>query len=189
MFTAPAIDTFNLFPASPVNSVVQFARMPQLTYVVQETQLPGVSAQLGRVNGPGLAFRQIADHLTYDPLTVTFMVDEEFRTHRELHSWLAGMTGAEDRTYRTAQFIEEQNKYIWEESKPQNKLTRAAETTAGLTIVNGGKLPILRVMFHNLYITALGPVQFSTTTTDTLTPLTSTATFEYDYYTIVELRR
>ena len=188
MSTAPATDVFNLFPASPTNHVMQFARLPQLTYVLQEVQLPGVSAQLARLNGPGLVLRQMPDHLSYEPLTVTFMIDEEFRAHRELHSWLIGITGAEDRSYRTAEFIANQNQYLWKETTPSKRLTTAAETTAGLTIVNGGKTPVLRVVFHNLYITGLGPVQFNTTATDTLTPLTSTATFEYDYFSIVKLQ-
>ena len=49
---------------------------------------------------------------------------------------------------------------------------------------------LLRVLFHNLYITSLGPLQFSTREQDTITStLSCTATFDYDYYAVVEYRR
>lgn len=184
-------DTFNLFPLAPASHILKLERMPFTTFVTQEVNLPGVSATPARVLAPGLAVRHAADRLTYDPLTVTFLVDEELKTHRELHSWLIGMTGGEDRSHVTATFINDQANLEWSDARsktPNDRLARSSATTAGLTIVNESKIPILRVIFHNVYITALGPIQFSVTV-DPLTTLTSTATFEYDYYTIVEIRR
>lgn len=178
--------TCNLFPASPTNSVMYFSRLPQLSFVLQDVALPGVSGVPARIAAPGLAMRMSADHLTYDPLNVTFMVDEEFRTHRELHRWLTGVTGGEDRTVLTQRFVDEQAQYMWAE--PGREFNRYASTNAGLTIVNGGKIPILRVLFYNVHLTAIGPVQFTTTTTDTNVPMTSTATFEYDWFSIYEIR-
>lgn len=176
-----------LFPASPVNHVIRFSRLPNLTYVVQEVALPGVSATPARNVVPGLTVRYAPDRLTYEPLNVTFMVDEEFRTHRELHRWLTGVTGGEDRTKLVAKFLDEESDYIWEDNREQTRFAAASATTAGLTIVNATKTPILRILFYNVHLTNIGPVQFSVTTTDTLTPMTSTATFEYDFYSIVEL--
>lgn len=187
--TALPVDTFNLFPAAPQNHVFHLARLPQLSFVVQEVNLPGIMATPARMMVPGLAVRHAADRLTYDPLTVTFLVDEEFRAHRELHRWLVGITGGEDRTTLVQQFINDQATYLWPETTDQHTYGRATSTTAGLTIVNGAKIPILRVMFHNVHLTQIGSVQFSTTTPDTITPLTSTATFEYDFFSIVDVFR
>ena len=61
-------------------------------------------------------------------------------------------------------------------------------THAGLTIVNGSKVPILRVLFYNVHVVQLGPVQFSVTAVDTLPTITSTATFEYDFYSIMDIK-
>lgn len=183
-------DTFNLFPAAPASHIINFARMPFTSFVVQEVNLPGVSATIARVGAPGLAVRHAADRLVYEPLTISFLVDEEFRTHRELHSWLIGMTGGEDRSRLTAQFINDQADFFWNDPglTQTERLARASSTTAGLTILNEAKIPLLRVLFHNVFITSLGGVQFSVIA-DPINILTSTATFEYDYYTIVEIRR
>lgn len=181
-------DTFNLFPSDPTSHVVQFSRMPMTTYVVQEVNLPSVTARNITLGTPNINVHHLADRLSYDSLQISFLLDEEFKAWRELYSWLLGTTGGYDRSVLVAEFIDQNINFV-QQDPPNRRLDRAARTTAGLTIVNGAKIPILRFMFHNVYISSLGQVQFSTTTTDTLTPLTCTATFEYDYYSLVELRR
>ena len=178
--------TCNLFPAAVNNHLLYISRLPQTSFVLQEVSLPGVSAQPARVSTPGLMSHFAADHLTYEPLTVTFLVDEEFRAHRELHRWLNGVTGGEDRTEMTQRFVEEQSQYMWESTGQE--FNRMVATHAGLTIVNGSKVPILRVLFYNVHVVQLGPVQFSVTAVDTLPTITSTATFEYDFYSIMDIK-
>lgn len=178
--------TCNLFPAAPNNHVLHISRMPHLSFVIQESALPGFSANPARVMTPGLMMRASADRLTYDPLTVTFLVDEDFRAHRELHRWLNGTTGGEDRTVLTQQFVDDHEQYFWEQ--PDRAFDRMAATHAGMTIVNGAKTPILRILFYNVHLLNVGPVQFTITNPDTNMVMTSTATFEYDFYTIVEIR-
>lgn len=182
-------DTYNLFPANPANHVIRFARMPHLSFVVQEVSLPSISATIPRVQTAGIFSRFAPERLNFDPLTVTFMVDEEFRAHRELYQWLWGMTGGDDRSHVTQEFVNDQAQYIWPDNKnAQTALGFASQTYAGLTIVNPAKIPIIRVLFYNMYITTLGQVQFATTA-DPIQPITASATFEYDFYTIVEIRR
>jgi hypothetical protein len=182
-------DTFNIFPLDPTNHVMQFSRLPMTTFVVQEVSLPGVTARPSTVNGPGMMIHHLADKLVYEPLTVTFMMDEELRAWRELYAWLLGATGGYDRSVIVAEFIDEQINYVWPE-KAQYRQDMAARTTAALTIINPAKIPMLRVVFNNLYITGLSALSFSTKETDTISSTMScTATFEYDWYSVVEYRR
>lgn len=182
-------DTFNLFPLDPTNHVMQFARMPMTTFVVQEVNLPAVSAKPAVVSGPGMSLHSAADKLVYEPLTATFMMDEEMRAWRELYAWLLGMTGGYDRSEIVAEFIDQHINYVWPE-KAQHRHDQAMRTTAALTIINPAKIPMMRVVFHNLYITSLSAISFSTKEMDTIsTTISCTATFEYDYYAIVEYRR
>lgn len=180
-------DTFNLFPASPTNHVIQFARLPMTTFLVQEVNLPAVSGRIAQVATPGAITRHMSDKLTYEPLTVTFMLDEEFRAWRELYAWLLGMSGGYDRSVLVADFVRQQFDYV--ESDPKYRHANASRTTAGLTIINPAKIPMLRFIFHNLYITSLSDVRFDTKAMDTISPLTVSATFEYDYYSQVQIRR
>src|SRR5574343_652692 len=97
MATISGVDTLNLFPASPTNHILRFHRLPHLSYVLQECGLPGVSTNPPQINLPGHAVKFTPDRLTYDPLVVTFLVDEEFRAWQELQSWLVGTTGGDER--------------------------------------------------------------------------------------------
>lgn len=181
-------DAFNLFPADSISHVMQFARMPMTTYTLQEVTLPALTTRPATMTALGMNVRHLPDKLTYDPLTVSFLVDEEFRAWRELYSWLQGTTGGPDRSVVTAEFIGSQIDFVYPE-KPAAQLDATGRTTAGLTIINAAKIPMLRFVFHDVYITSLGQIQFSTTSVDPITPLTCQATFEYSYYSIVEIRR
>lgn len=182
-------DTFNLFPANPQNHVVRFSRMPNLSFVVQEVNLPGITATIPNIQTGGIQSKFLPDRLTFEPLTVSFLVDEEFRVHRELYQWLWGMTGGTDRSQVTAEFINNNINFIWPPARSRPEaLSIAGATHVGLTIVNPAKIPILRVLFYNAIITSLGGVQFQTSG-DPLQVMTATATFEYEFYTIMEIRR
>lgn len=181
-------DTFNLFPADSVSHVMQFARLPMTTFTIQEVNLPAVTARTATIGAPGINVRHLPDRLTYDPLIISFLVDEEFRAWRELYSWMYGMVGGPDRSVVTAEFVESQINFVYPE-KSIARLDKAARTTAGLTIINPAKIPMLRFVFHNVYITSLGQIQFATTSIDPIIPLTCQATFDYDYYSVVEVRR
>jgi chorismate mutase len=180
-------DTYNLFPAAPASHIMRFERMPFLSFTIQEVNLPEISATPAQVQSPGFAVKFAPDRLQYGPLQVTFMIDEEFRVHQELHAWLAGVTGREDRSVITARFMEDQGDVVWQggANKPRT-YESTAKTVAGLTIVNEAKIPLLRVLFFNVYPTSVGSVQFSVTA-DPKTVMTSTASFDYDFYTIVKI--
>lgn len=182
-----SVNTFNLFPASPMNHVMSFSRLPYLSFLLQEVTLPGIMSSPARMQAPGLIVRHAPDKIQYESLVVTFMIDEHFTAHREMHSWLSGMTGGEDRSVLTAKFMEDHYEFAWPTARKNEQFNALTSTEAGLTIVGVDRKPILRFLFHNLYITQLGTVRFSTTTTDTNIPLISTATFEYDYYTMVDV--
>jgi hypothetical protein len=182
-------DTYNLFPASPLNHVMYFSRLPYLSFVLQDVTLPGITAEPVVVKSGGMTMHHNSSTLQYDQLNVRFLVDEEFTAHRELHAWLLGSSGGQDRSAMVEKFIDEQTQYIFPELEKSKTLGRLSSTEAGLTIVNAAKIPILRFLFHNVMITSLGSVEFSTTVIDPNVPLTSSATFKYDWYTLVELRR
>ncbi len=180
------LDTFNLFPAAPTDHVMVFSRMPHVSFTVQTVDLPGVQATPGRMMAPGLTIHHAPDRLTYDPLNITFLVDDSLLAFRELKSWLVGISGGPDRTYHTAKFVRDQMDVVWIEDKLEHRLGRLTTTYGCLTLLNGAKLPKLRVLFHNMIPISLGPISWSTSA-DTLPAMTGTASFNYDYYTIIEV--
>lgn len=188
--TIPQPTLQQLFPASPTNYYLAFAGLPELNLVIQEVTLPGFTTQPTRMAIPGhTAMLLVPDKISYDPLIVTFLIDEEYRTHRELHQWMARAAGSEDRTRMTAAFVDDQLTYTTPDPRPAETFGRLTQTTAGLTIVNGAKIPVLRIAFVGIRPVNVTGISLDVRNMDTNVPLTATATFEYDYYTILELPR
>lgn len=179
----------NFFATSATAFVVHISRFPNLSFAAQEVALPGFSAQPPKQGMPGSDIHHLPTKLIYDPLTITFMVDEDLSIHREMHNWLVGITGGALRTEKTAEFVESQADYIWPDYDARKTFTRSGSTTATITFLNGGNVPIFKAVFFNVIPAGVGPIQYSTTTADPNQVLSSTATFNYDYFEFFQLRR
>lgn len=173
----------NLFPASPLNHVLVIQKFPFLTYHVQEFDLPAISVEPVITNSPRLALNLVPTRPKFDPLTVKFIVDEEFLTYKELYNWITGITDTNERE-PVADFLAKQASK-W--GGPFVSSVQIVTSTIGLTILNANKTPILRIAFINAQPKHLSAISFSTKETE-LTPITASATFAYDYYTITDLR-
>ena len=183
----PALDTQNFFTASPINFTINFARLPELSFVVQEANLPDVVAKTTLQPMPGISIHRVADRLEYQSLSVKFIIDENFRAHRELHDWLVGMTGGADRHKNVNEFIANHENYIWPDYDKRKTYSRTVATSASLIIVNANKYPIAQAVFYNVMPVAISGDRFDIKQ-DPLKPMTAMATFDYDYYEILEIK-
>ena len=50
------------------------------------------------VSNPFVDIAQTGDHLTYDPLTISFKIDESFANYLELWNWMRGIAFPNDHT-------------------------------------------------------------------------------------------
>lgn len=187
--TAIATQPYNIFPAAGTNFAVHFSRMPELSFVAQEVILPTTSVTTAKQPVPGMVIHQAPDKIIYDALSVSFLIDEEYRAYRELYSWLVGITGAQDREKFVTGFLDSQANYLWTEGNKRKQFGRASSSTIVVTIVNGAKIPILKYVFSNARIVSLSGLTLDTTIADPNVPLKATAQFNFDFYEILEIRR
>jgi len=150
----------------PTKFLLTFGRIPDTQYFCQEVNLPGVT--LGEVNRatPFLDMFSPGTKLIYDPLEITFTVDEELLSWKNLYDWfisIADPDGFEKRTYvrelqRTEHFSD-----------------------ATLTILSALNNPVLRIQFSNVFPLTLNDINFdSKLSADTI--ITTKATFRYQSY-------
>lgn len=150
----------------PTKFLLTFGRIPDTQYFCQEVNLPGVT--LGEVNRatPFLDMYSPGTKLTYDPLDITFTVDEELASWKNLYDWftsIADPDGFEKRTYvkelqRTEHFSD-----------------------AYLTVLSALNNPVLRIEFANVFPLTLSDINFDTKlSADTI--ITCRATFRYQSY-------
>ena len=76
----------------PTKFQLSFTRMPNITYFCQTFNLPGLSMSEIVQNTPFVDLYVHGDKAQYEPLDLTFMVDEDLRSWLEMHNWITGLT-------------------------------------------------------------------------------------------------
>ena len=65
--------------------------LPLVTYFIQSAQLPEISLGVAMQATPLVDIPHPGDKMVYDPLTVTFKVQESLEDYNELYMWITGL--------------------------------------------------------------------------------------------------
>ena len=154
--------------------VLTFPRISNTQYFCQQVNLPGVSTSEILTPTPFVDLYAPGDKLVYEPLNVTFIVDEEMNSWLEIHNWLRGMTFPTDfEEYRNLKNL---SSVAYYSPKPQY-------SDGILNVLTGLNNPKLSVSFTDVFPVSVSGIEFNATDTDTPT-MTATATFRYSWYNI-----
>lgn len=66
-------------------------RAPHLNFFVQKINLPTISIERAIQPNPFVSIHHSGDHIQYDPLTVTFRVDENMNNWLAMYNWMKGL--------------------------------------------------------------------------------------------------
>ena len=151
-------EDINFLAPNNFEFVIDRYSFPNVSFLVTNVSIPSFS--IGNVEQP-MSTRmspQHADKVTYEKLTVQFIVDEEMENYRELHDWML------------AQVI--QNDVYSEDLKRRDvKL-----------LVNSSHNNLVRVITYvDAFPVDLSPVEFNSTIT-AVDYITCTCTFAYSYF-------
>jgi len=147
--------------------LLTFDRIRTTQYFCQTVNLPGVS--LGEVSRatPFLDMYSPGTKLTYDPLVVEFILDEELQGWKNLYDWFLTMADPDGFEKRDGSRELQTNKHF---------------SDATLSILSGLNNPLVRIHYTNLFPLSISDIRFDTTqSADTI--MTATATFRYQSYT------
>jgi hypothetical protein len=128
--------------------------------------LPGVSlGEVVRVT-PFLDMYSPGTKLTYEPLEVEFMVDEELLSWKNLYDWFTSIGDPDGFEKRDG-------------SRELQTIKHFSDAT--LTVLSALNNPILRIQYTNVFPLTISDIQFDTTkSADTI--ITARATFRYQSY-------
>jgi hypothetical protein len=146
--------------------LLTFDRIRTTQYFCQTVNLPGVS--LGEVSRatPFLDMYSPGTKLTYDPLVVEFILDEELQGWKNLYDWMLSMADPDGFEKRDGSKELQNNKHF---------------SDATLSVLSGLNNPLLRIHYSNLFPLSISDIRFDTTqSADTI--MTATATFRYQSY-------
>jgi hypothetical protein len=177
--------------ADPTKFKFSIAKLPKVEYFCTQVNLPGVSIS-DNYSQP-TPFRDIplpGEKLRYEPLSVTFLVDENLENYQEIHGWLRGigfpggheefktlLDGGSDR------FPTSKNTSLGDAGRVKFNApsTGGILSDSTLNILTSKNNPVTEVRFRDCFPISLSSLQYNQQAADT-DYLTATVTFEYKIY-------
>ena len=166
----------NLNPLSPNGFQFSINKLPEMTYFSQEVALPGIALPTVDINTPFSTMKIAGDLMTYQPLEISFLVDEKMSNYLAIHDWIVAMG-----------FPVNYQQYIsWQNKDNTTLISELSKNYSDgvLQILGSNNTPIQTINFIDLIPTGLSSLQLTTTSEDVIY-ITCTCTFEYSHYTFV----
>ena len=81
----------NINPLADVQFKFDVAALPNTSFFIQTVNLPGIALEGATIATPQLQnFSRHTGVITYEPLSVTFMIDEYLKNWQEVYEWMIG---------------------------------------------------------------------------------------------------
>lgn len=166
----------NINPLSPNGFMFNIQKLPKISFFCQQVNLPGITLGVPEFGNPFQTAPIPGDSLTYDTLTVQFLVDDDMSNYMSIYNWIVALG-----------FPENYDQYINFLSQDERNLTSELAknySDATLQILGNTNQTIKTVEFHDLFPAALDSLVFQSTNND-VQYLVGNATFRYAYYKFV----
>ena len=177
--------------ASPTQFKFSISKLPKVEYFCTSVNVPGITLGGSPVQATPLKDIPLpGDKLTYEPLQMSFLVDENLENFQEIHGWLVGLGFPRD-------YSEFQNLVASGNDRFPAKTTAVSSepgkvkygttdvggnySDATLTILTSKNNSQLEVRFRDVYPTGLTGLQYNQQAAD-VDYLTATVSFNYQIY-------
>ena len=176
--------------ASPTQFKFGIHQLPKVEFFSTAASIPAIALSDVLVPTPYKAMPMMGDQLTYDNLSVSFIVDEYLENYLSIHEWMTAIGFPKNRsqfknfksnTSNTPSANAAQSNDIGDVQKPTSK--NALFSDATLTILSNKNNPIVNVLFSDLYPVAMTGLEYNQGATD-VEYLTASIDFAYQIYEI-----
>ena len=156
---------------SPIGFKFQLNNFPAVNYFCQSATLPGISISAIDVPTPLKTIAMVGDEVTFEELSIKFIVDENMKNWLSIYDWIIGLG------FPTK---EGQEKY--------KKLSENSELTtdATLTVLTSNMNAQINFVFKDCFPLSLSSIAFDSGGTD-IDYVTADVSFRYDVYTVENL--
>ena len=175
---------------SPTQFKFNIHQLPKVEFFTVSASIPSISMGNAVMPTRLTDIPMMGDKVTYDPFTLSFIVDEYLENYLSLHEWITsiGFPKSTDQfknfrseTSATPSATRGTSRDIGD-VKPATAV-RAMFSDATLTILSNKNNPVANVFFRDLYPTSLDALEFTQTETD-VNYLVASASFAYSIYEI-----
>ena len=148
---------------------LNFSRTPNVQYFCQSINVPGISIGDAVYTTPVLDMYFPGEKPTYDMLSVTFYVDEDLKTWKEIHDWIRALN-----VPRNENKLKKLN---------PNSIVRPEYSDATITVLTSSNNPNIVFKFRDVFPLSLSTFMLSTAESPT-SIITADVTFRFLYYDI-----
>ena len=175
--------------ASPTQFRFGIHQLPKVEFFTIGCNLPGINMGDAVFPTPFKDIPVMGDRLTYENLTINFIVDEHLENYRSLHEWMVAIGFPKDRkqfsdfrsnTSNTPEPPPISTSQDFADTKISTSVS-ALFSDANLVLLSNKNNAIVQVLFRNLYPVSLRGLQYAQDATD-VQYLTATADFSYQIY-------
>jgi len=174
--------------ASPTQFKFGINQLPKVEFFTVGANIPGINLGDAMFPTPFKDIPMMGDKLTYDNLSITFIVDEYLENYQSIHEWMTAIGFPKSRKQfsdfranasNTPVITQGESLDIGDVQPPTG--INALFSDATLTILSNKNNPILNVFFRDMYPVVLGALDYTQTATD-VEYMTSTVDFAYQIY-------
>lgn len=144
-------------------------RVPNVTYHCTSAPLPGVSSNPILMPTPFSTIKRPSAQVSFQPLIVTFIVDEHLKNHTEMFDWFVSYVHPDN--------FDEYN----DEQIPKNRLNKSKMSDMTLIITNNKYNDIAEYVFEDAFPIDISDLMLDIQVDDVMVS-TCTVTFEYTKY-------
>ena len=175
---------------SPTQFRFLINQLPKVEYFTTEANIPGITLGEAEFKTRFKAIPLMGDILTYEDLTITFIVDENLENYIEMHTWLTAIGFPSDRKQfsdfrstasNTKTSTRGESKDIGKVGTITPEISMTSD--AVLTILTNKNNPVVECRFADVFPTSLSGLTYSQNQTD-VEYLTAEVNFKYKIYEI-----
>ena len=174
--------------SSPTQFKFTIHQLPKVEFFTTSAAVPGISLNNYEQPTPFKNIPIIGDRLTFEDLTISFIVDEYLENYITIHNWMTGIGFPKSRSQFTA--------FRNTGSNTPNSSTggntdigvvgsatddNAFYSDATLTILSNKNNPIVEVRYADMFPTSLSALEYNQNTSD-VEYITANITFKYKLY-------
>lgn len=167
----------NINPLSPNGFMFGISKLPTLKFFCQQVNLPGITLGAPEFGNPFNVAPIPGETLTYDQLTVQFLVSEDMSNYQAIYNWIVALGFPQDYAQYTT-FVNDTDQITTSELAKNY-------SDATLEILGPNNLAVKTVQFYDLFPIALDSLLFQATSQD-VNYLIGNATFRYGYYKFLD---
>lgn len=162
----------NITPLSPNGFMFNITKLPSLSFFCQQVNIPGITLGAPEFGNPFNVQPIPGETLTYDQLTVQFLVDSQMSNYKAIYNWIIALG-----------FPQSYQQYITFTAQDTLNYSELAKnySDATLSILAGNNQTAQTIQFFDMFPITIDSLTFASTNTD-VQYLVGNATFRYGYY-------